>query len=128
MAKGIPAAHSPRAPELRRVGVTVPRSAALAALLHGAGGKFEKQLSTLAITAHPDHHAQRTVYFAAGEAGHVAGVLAALLARARAAGDPAAGALADVAAQLGVREQSAPAAEPAPAPRPAPRPAPAPAP
>ena len=85
-------------------------------------------MNTLAIAASPDHHGQRTVYLAAGEAGHVADALAALLARARAAGDPAADALADVAAQLGVREP-APAAEPVPAaPRPAPRPAPAPAP
>jgi len=115
--KGIPVASSPELPWARRVTVNVPKSAPLAALLAGSGGKFEKELNTLGAAADPASGTGTTVYFPAAMAQHVAGDLAALLARARSGGHPAAGLLAGVAAQFGIRDEAAPA--PAAAARPA---------
>lgn len=88
------------------------KDAALADLLRGSGGRFEKHLGGLAAAADPASGAQPTVNLLADEAGAVAEDLAGLLRRAREAGHPAADKLAGLAGQLGVTEVRA-EAEPA---------------
>ena len=101
--------------------VPVPRDAALAGLLRGSGGHFERLVNSLANGA----EAGSSVTIFGSDVPGVSGDLTALLRRARAEGHPAAEGVAGILRRLGA---PVPAAEPKPVPEPAPAPRPAPPP
>ncbi len=87
-------------PQARWVTVHAPKNAALAALLRGAGGLYEKRLSELSAAADPSSGASTTVNIPAEDAAAVAVELGRLLLRARNAGDPAADSVGALISQL----------------------------
>jgi hypothetical protein len=99
------------------VGVFVPKDDALAELLTGSGGVFERTINALANGARTKGGTSSGHVFAGGDVAGVVDDLTALLARARSEGHVAAEGVADVLRQLGVDvAEPEPPAEPEPAP------------